>query len=90
MLLQYKYGITLGYFLFDKSSREGNYYLYSSDEKEKMLPFNVIYHAYKNDFVSYMKGEELRSLHYIKDKKIKEQIKNLRDESICLVFYELE
>ena len=90
VLLQYKYGITLGYFLFDKSSREGNYYLYSSDEKEKMLPFNVIYHAYKNDFVSYMKGEELRSLHYIKDKKIKEQIKNLRDESICLVFYELE
>ena len=58
--------------------------------KRENAPFNVIYHAYKNDFVSYMKGEELRSLHYIKDKKIKEQIKNLRDESICLVFYELE
>lgn len=90
ILLQYMYGITLGYFLFDKYTKTGSFYLYSSSDKGKTFPFNVIVHSYKNEFVAFGKGKELRSLTHIKDKKVREKIESLGDNSACLIFYELE
>jgi len=90
ILLQYMYGITLGYFLFDKYTKTGSFYLYSQNDKGKTFPFNVIVHSYKNEFVAFGKGKELRSLTHIKDKKVREKIESLGDNSACLIFYELE
>ena len=59
-------------------------------DKGKTFPFNVIVHSYKNEFVAFGKGKELRSLTHIKDKKVREKIESLGDNSVCLIFYELE
>lgn len=60
------------------------------NDKGKTFPFNVIVHSYKNEFVAFGKGKELRSLTHIKDKKVREKIESLGDNSACLIFYELE
>ena len=57
ILLQYMYGITLGYFLFDKYTKTGSFYLYSQNDKGKTFPFNVIVHSYKNEFFAFVKGK---------------------------------
>ena len=38
-------------------------------DKGKTFPFNVIVHSYKNEFVAFGKGKELRSLTHIKEQK---------------------
>lgn len=91
VLLQYKHkGAILGYFLFDKSSNTGDFHLYSSSEKDVVLPFCRIIYAYNNEFVAFTKGSELQSFKRIKDKEIRKKIENLRNNSPCLIFYELE
>lgn len=89
VLLEYE-SIAMGYFLFNKSSRTGNYYLYSGDNNDKTLPFYHITYSYKNEFVAYVDSGKLKSLTGIKDKKIKDKIKSLRYNSPCLIFYELK
>lgn len=91
VLLQYRhYGVALGYFLFDKTSRTGNFHLYASSEKDTVFPFRYIIHAYNKEIVAFAKSSELQSFKRIKDKKIRKRIESLREESLCLVFYELE
>ena len=50
------YGITLGYFLFDKYTKTGSFYLYSQNDKGKTFPFNVIVHSYKMNLLHSEKG----------------------------------
>lgn len=91
VLLQYKdRGAALGYFLFDKFSKTGDFHLYSWSVKDSVLPFYMIIHAYKNEFAAFIRGSNLQSLKRIKDKKIRSKIKSLKEDSPCIVFYELE
>lgn len=75
-----------GYLLFDKSIQEGTYYSLSS--KNGTLPFYLPICTYNNEFVACQKAEVLHSQMTVKDKKLKRQIKNLRSDSTCLIFYE--
>lgn len=82
----------LGYFLFDKSSKTGNYYDMSS-EKSKLgtLPFFHVIHAYRNAFIAWVQPGNLLNLKNMHDKKILESIKGLEeDDNPCLVLYELK
>ena len=63
------YGITLGYFLFDKYTKTGSFYLYSQNDKGKTFPFNVIVHSYKNEFVAFGKGKEITLINSYKRQK---------------------
>lgn len=89
VLLQYE-SLSMGYFLFNKSSRIGSYYLYYTDHTDKKLPFYNVIYSYKNEFVAYVDSSELKTLTGIKDKKIRKKIKGLRGNSLCLIFYELK
>lgn len=77
---------TLGYLLFDKSTQEGTFY--SLDCKNKVFPFYLPICTYNNEFVACLQAEVLCSQIKVKDKKLQRQIKNLRNGSTCLVFYE--
>ena len=92
ILLEYKdQGVVMGYFLFDKSSKAGHYYLTTWNEKYTTLPFfNTIY-AYKNVFVGYAQPRDLLELENLQDEKIRESIKDLEeDDNPCLILYELK
>ena len=85
-------GIIMGYFVFDKSAQEGNYYIYTYGDEPKEVPFYPVIHTYDNKFIASVRTEEL--LEYrnsIKDLKFQEIVQSLReDDNPCLVFYELE
>ena len=92
ILLEYKdQGVVMGYFLFDKSSKAGHYYLTTWNEKYTTLPFfNTIY-AYKNVFVGYAQPRDLLELENLQNEKIRESIKDLEeDDNPCLILYELK
>lgn len=92
VLLEYKdQGFVLGFFLFDKSSKAGHYYLCTYNEDETTLPFFHTIHAYKNAFVGCVQPEELLELKNIQDKELRESISELNeDDNPCLVLYELK
>ncbi|MFR2070400.1 MAG: 6-bladed beta-propeller [Bacteroides nordii] len=85
-------GIIMGYFVFDKSAQEGNYYIYTYGDEPKEVPFYPVIHTYDNKFIASVRTEEL--LEYrnsIKDLRFQEIVQSLReDDNPCLVFYELE
>lgn len=92
VLLEYKdQGVVMGYFLFDKSSKAGYYYLTTWNKQYTTLPFfNTIY-AYKNVFVGCAQPGDLLELENLQDKEIRESIKDLKeDDNPCLVLYEFE
>lgn len=92
VLLEHKdLGFVLGFFLFDKSSKAGHYYLCSYNENDTTLPFFHTIHAYKNAFVGCVQPEDLLELKNIQDKELRESISELNeDDNPCLVLYELE
>jgi hypothetical protein len=52
-------GLILGYFLCDKTSKQGNYYLYSTDEEMQQIPFFRIKGSFDDTFVGISQPEEL-------------------------------
>ncbi len=84
-------GVVWSYFLFDKLSKTGHYYLGSWGKEDTILPFYTTIYAYKNAFVGYVSAETLLSLTNIQDDNIRESIKDLKeDDNPCLVLYELK
>lgn len=92
VLLEYRtQGVVVGYFLFDKKSRTGNYYWGMSGSEKDALPFFPIIYSYKNEFVGYADAGFLLTLKNIKDKKILECFKDLKeDDNPCLIMYKFE
>ena len=92
VLLEYKdQGVVLGYFLFDKSSKAGHYYLSCSSKEDTVLPFFYTIYAYKNVFVGYAQPRDLLELKNLQDEEIRESIKDLKeDDNPCLILYELK
>lgn len=92
VLLDYKHGgVSRGFFLFDKSTKTGHYYLSSWNKKCTSLPFFRTIHAYKNVFVGCAEASSLLELENIQDKQILESIKDLQeDDNPCLILYEFE
>lgn len=92
VLLEYKdQGVVLGYFLFDKESQAGHYYLSTSSKEDTTLPFFHTIYAYKNTFVGCARPGDLLELENLQDKEIRESIKSLKeDDNPCLILYELE
>ncbi len=92
VLLEYKdMGVVMGYFLFDKSSKAGNYYLNCSSKEDTVLPFFHTIYAYKNVFVGCAQPRDLLKLENIQDKEIRERIQELdEDDNPCLILYEFE
>lgn len=89
VLLGCNYEAMMAYFLFDKVSKTGNYYIYTWDDNTETLPFLDPIYAYKNKFVSYVSTETLLSFKNIQDKDISESIKDLKeDDNPCLILYE--
>lgn len=82
-------GIALGYALFDKATKEGSYYLFSYEENPKTIPFYRTICTYEDKFVAAVSPEVLLKLKNIKDERLQETIKNLKeDDNPCLVLYE--
>ncbi len=93
-LLEYRQqGVVVGYFLFDKETKTGNYYLGAPSSSETgILPFYPIIYSYQNAFVGYADaGNLLKIKDDIKDAKIRECIETLKeDDNPCLIIYEFE
>lgn len=91
VLLECNFHPMLGYFLFDKASKTGNYYISTWKKDTDTLPFSTPCYSYKNMFVSYMSAETLLSFKNIQDKEFLESIKGLQeDDNPCLILYEFE
>lgn len=92
VLLEYReQGIVLGFFLFDKESKTGNYYLSVSKDNTEIIPFFTTIHSYKNVFVGYERAENLINFKNIKDDKIQACINSLKeDDNPCLFLYQLK
>ena len=81
VLLEYKkQGFVLGYFLFDKESQAGHYYLRTSSKKDIILPFFYTIYAYKNTFVGCAQPSDLLELENLQDTEILESIKGLEED----------
>lgn len=82
-------GVALGYALFDKTTKEGRYYLFSYDENMTIVPFYRTICTYRNKFVSAVSPESLLRLKNIKNERLQETIRNLKeDDNPCLILYE--
>lgn len=91
VLLGCNYEAMMGYFLFDKVSKTGNYYIYTWNDNVETLPFVTPIYSYKNQFVSYVSPEILLSFKKIKNKDFLESIKDLKeDDNPCLILYEFK
>lgn len=91
VLLGCNYEAMMGYFLFDKVSKTGNYHIYTWDDNTETLPFLDPTYAYENKFVSYVSTETLLSFKNIQDKDFLESIKDLKeDDNPCLILYEFK
>lgn len=92
IILTYEHeGIALGYFLFDKSSHEGNYYLYTNDENVEEVPFFYTIYAYEDNFVGVEKPEALLYLKNVQNRQFQNILKELKeDDNPCLFIYKME
>lgn len=97
LLLEYKEnGCILGFILFDKSSHQGNAYLYSVSEKSKSFYFAPVIGTTGNYFLSALNSDLARTIgSRIKisseaGRKLKRWASTLKDEdNPCLVLYEI-
>lgn len=92
LLLIYEHnGVALGYFLFDKLSQEGKYYLYTDYDDMEKVPFFYTIYAYKNKFVGMEKPETISRLKNIRDKRFQDIIKDAKeDDNPYLFVYEMK
>lgn len=92
IILTFLNGIIMGYFIFDKLDRKGNYYIYEYDDASGEIPFYPVIYTYDNKFIASVGAEKL--LEYkgsIKNRIFQDAIKDLReDDNPCLLIYELE
>lgn len=92
IILTFLNGIIMGYFVFDKLDRKGDYYIYEYDDASKEIPFYPVICTYDNKFIASVGAEKL--LEYkgnIKDETFQDVIKDLKeDDNPCLLIYELE
>ncbi len=97
LLLEYKEnGCILGFILFDKSSHQGNAYLYSVSKKSESLYFAPVIGATRNYFLSALNSDLARTIGStirVSDeggRKLKHWASTLKDEdNPCLVLYEI-
>ncbi|GAB6008828.1 6-bladed beta-propeller [Dysgonomonas reticulitermitis] len=97
ILLEYKHkGILLGFYMGNKDTLEGDYYLNTIDNEIKEFPFFQIKHAYDNAFVGIAEAQHLID---IKEKivtgennqliKLKHLVETLKyDDNPVLFFYQ--
>jgi len=52
-------GIIMGYFVFDKLDRKGNYYIYEYDDASGEIPFYPVIYTYDNKFIASVGTERL-------------------------------
>lgn len=92
IILTFLNGIIMGYFVFDKLDRKGNYYIYEYDDASGEIPFYPVIYTYDNKFIASVGAEKL--LEYkgcIKNGIFQDAIKDLKeDDNPCLLIYELE
>ena len=92
IILTFLNGIIMGYFVFDKLDRKGNYYIYEYDDASGEIPFYPVIYTYDNKFIASVGAEKL--LEYkgsIKNRIFQDAIKDLKeDDNPCLLIYELE
>lgn len=92
IILTFLNGIIMGYFIFDKLDRKGNYYIYEYDDASGEIPFYPVIYTYDNKFIASVGAEKL--LEYkgsIKNRIFQDAIKDLKeDDNPCLLIYELE
>ena len=92
IILTFLNGIIMGYFIFDKLDRKGNYYIYEYDDASGEIPFYPVIYTYDNKFIASVGAEKL--LEYkgsIKNRLFQDAIKDLKeDDNPCLLIYELE
>lgn len=92
IILTFLNGIIMGYFVFDKLDRKGNYYIYEYDDASGEIPFYPVIYTYDNKFIAFVGAEKL--LEYkgsIKNGIFQDAIKDLKeDDNPCLLIYELE
>lgn len=92
IILTFLNGIIMGYFIFDKLDRKGNYYIYEYDDASGEIPFYPVIYTYDNKFIASVGAEKL--LEYkgsIKNRIFQDAIKDLKeDDNPCLLIYEQE
>ena len=94
ILLEYKeQGIILGFFLFDKQTKEGNQYLYTVAEFIKEVPFfRIVYSLPDDQFVGIANPVELLRIKNSLDvnnlyvKQLKEVIENTNEDDNPILF----
>lgn len=97
LLLEYKEsGCILGFLLFDKSSHQGNAYLYSVSEKTKSLHFSPVIGTTRHYFLSALNSDFARTIgsqieaSNEAERKLKLWASTIKDEdNPCLIIYEI-
>lgn len=84
-------GAVLGYFLFNKFTSDGYYYLYSWDLNAKEIPFFPVICTYDNKIVGMTKAHNVLDFKEVKDKRYQELMKGIKeDDNPCLFIYEMK
>jgi hypothetical protein len=95
ILLEFRdHGRVLGYFLCDKQSRQGSYYLYATDEKMYKIPFFRIMGSYDDTFVGVSQPDVLLQANWEISGEAGVQFKKMlsslqEDDNPVLFFYKL-
>lgn len=92
ILLTFKYnGAVLGYFLFDKSSKQGKYYFYTFSYESEVLPFFYTMYATGNKFVGVETAKGFGDLKNVKNEEFQKILKEAKeDDNPYLFIYEME
>lgn len=88
IILTFLNGIIMGYFIFDKLDRKGNYYIYEYDDASGEIPFYPVIYTYDNKFIASVGAEKL--LEYkgsIKNRIFQDAIKDLKEDDNSLFTY---